>query len=477
MADAKLQIILTAVDKASKTIKGATGSMSKFSTAAKVGATAAAGFGVAVGVSAVNQAVAFEAAMSDINTLMDDNGQKVDQLSKGIKNLLKTTPKTADDLGASAYAIVSAGISDTSDALKVLEASGKLAVAGLGETAEATDLMTSAINAFELDVDGANATADVFFKAVKNGKTTVAELAQGFGQVAPLANAMGVSFDELLAITSAMTTSGLKASVAYTQIRATLSNLAKPTAEMKELMDQLNITNLQAEIQNNGLQSTTTGGNNEMLAKAFGSVEALNAVMMLMGETGELTNQIFDDMAGGQEALTAAFDKQNQTTEKQFQLLKNKWGVILIDLGTKILPILITAMEQLSNFIDSASTAFDNFTTALSKVFIAYNKVADAAQRAFEAMKRAKEFVGGKISGAIDFVTGRAGGGVVGRGETTLVGENGPEIAQFPAGTRITPNGQFGGTVINITGTFLDEDSGEKVGDMILEKLKLQQAI
>ena len=45
----------------------------------------------------------------------------------------------------------------------------------------------------------------------------------------------------------------------------------------------------------------------------------------------------------------------------------------------------------------------------------------------------------------------RARGGVVGVGETTVVGENGPEIAQFPAGTRIHPNGTgpASGGVIN----------------------------
>ena len=82
-------------------------------------------------------------------------------------------------------------------------------------------------------------------------------------------------------------------------------------------------------------------------------------------------------------------------------------------------------------------------------------------------------------NGLMSKITGRANGGVVGLGETTLVGENGPEIARFPAGTRITPNSQVGNSpmTINITGTFLSEDSAEQVGDLIIDKLKLQGAI
>jgi tape measure domain-containing protein len=46
------------------------------------------------------------------------------------------------------------------------------------------------------------------------------------------------------------------------------------------------------------------------------------------------------------------------------------------------------------------------------------------------------------VGGLIGLVRGRQGGGVVGVGETTLVGESGPELARFPAGTRIVPAGQ-----------------------------------
>ncbi len=43
----------------------------------------------------------------------------------------------------------------------------------------------------------------------------------------------------------------------------------------------------------------------------------------------------------------------------------------------------------------------------------------------------------GKAAGALGI--GRQHGGIVRRGETTLVGERGPELATFPGGTRITP--------------------------------------
>jgi TP901 family phage tail tape measure protein len=490
MATEKIQIVISAVDKASGVFKKAGGAISQLGTASKVAATGIAAFGVKMGVDAVKQAAKFESMMSDVNTLFDDGGKSVGKMSTGIKDLLKNSPKSAEDLGASAYSIVSAGISDATEAVKVLDASQKLAVAGLGETSEATDILTSALNAFQIDAENANAVSNAFFLAVKGGKTTVSELAQGFGQVAPLANEMGIQFNDLISSTSAMTTSGLKASVAYTQIRSALSSMLKPTKEMEEAMSAANITNIQAELNANGMTATfaklktEAEANGISMAKMFGSVEALNAVLMLTGETGESANAMFEQMETNVTAVDIAYQKQTATTENQYKILKNKYNVAMMDLGNKILPIVVKIMEVLSNYAEEVGKRWDKMTTRLSYVFIAYQKIVDVINSVIDALRRAKQAMAdsaiGQIAGkAIGAVTGRAGGGIVRQGETTLVGENGPELAQFPAGTRIIPNGGGGASItLNISGnTFLDDNSAEMFGDQLVRVLKQNMRI
>jgi hypothetical protein len=79
-------------------------------------------------------------------------------------------------------------------------------------------------------------------------------------------------------------------------------------------------------------------------------------------------------------------------------------------------------------------------------------------------------------------VTGkRATGGTVAGGSSYLVGENGPEIFSPSTTGNITPNNRLGGNssniVINITGTFLSDDAGRKVGDMIVNRFKTMSRI
>ena len=86
----------------------------------------------------------------------------------------------------------SAGVS-AGDAMGVLNDSARLAVAGLGTTKEAVDIATSAINAFGLQGDKAAGVYDVVFTAIKNGKTTLSQLSQGFGAVAGTVAQAGVA--------------------------------------------------------------------------------------------------------------------------------------------------------------------------------------------------------------------------------------------------------------------------------------------
>lgn len=87
------------------------------------------------------------------------------------------------------------------------------------------------------------------------------------------------------------------------------------------------------------------------------------------------------------------------------------------------------------------------------------------------AGKSAVSAIGGLFSGA------KAGGGIVNAKSSYLVGENGPEMFTPSNTGRITPNGGMGGglTVVIQGNSFMGEqDMAVKVGDMIVNRLKLQ---
>ena len=302
---------------------------------------------------AVKAAVDFEQALSNISTLITEDTEKsINQLGDGIKNLLKESPKNAADLGAAAYDIVSAGITDMGRAMETLEASSKLAVAGLGSTKEATNLVTGALNAFAEQNISADEAANIFFKSVKAGKTTVAELAQSFGQVAPLAATLGVRLEELQAATSALTTANIPTSIAQTQLRSAMVALIKPTGEMEAQMEKLGLASASSAIEQYGLVGTlqllkdSVNGDEKALAEMFGRVEGLNSVLALGGAQAEIFANILEEMDNGVNEVNNAFEKQTDTIKNTFAILRNRLTVVVLNIATNVMPLFKIAIES-----------------------------------------------------------------------------------------------------------------------------------
>tara|TARA_Y100000310_G_scaffold270565_1_gene284472 strand:+ start:1947 stop:3455 length:1509 start_codon:yes stop_codon:yes gene_type:complete len=491
MATENVKIIISAKDQTKRAFGTASTGLSGLKGSAKslvgafigplglVAAVAALTAGIGKGIKATAD---FESQLSNISTLITgDSTVAINDLRTGIRELLKETPKSADELGAAAYDIVSAGISDTGEALKVLRSSSRLAVAGLGTTQEATDLLTSALNAFGKDASESEAVAEILFNTVKAGKTTVSQLAQSFGNVAPLAKTAGISLEDLQAATAALTTSGLKTSVAQSSIRTAINSLLKPTADMTRAFKILGVTSGIELIESSenmvdafGKVQDALGNNIEATGKAFGSVEALNAVLSLGGAQNESYQATIESMTNSQGLMSEAVDKQNEQFNAQWQLLKNQVNVEFQKLAIKILPILIKIMEVLPDIINRGLVQpFKTVFNVISSVIDVVQKAIAAIDRLIQKAKQAfsgtvGRFVG-SVAGSVKNVAGALGfdhGGVV----PGPIGQAVPAIVH--GGETILPTHKkglagIGGVTINVNNPVLLDDS-------MLEKLSIE---
>lgn len=361
--------------------RGAVNTEGKLGKLGGVLGTAVAGVGMAavgVGAASVKSFMTMQDAMVPIGTLLGTNTEGFNALKDGIKGMVASSPDSPEELGSAAYMILSAGISDTELALKALQDATDLAGAGLGTTAEATDLITSAMNSFKNENLNSQKAAETFFGTIASGKTTTSDLAQGFGQIAPLAASAGVGFTDLMAATAALTSTGQSASTAYAGIKGALSGIIKPTADAQKAADELGISFNQQHLAAVGLPAfldeikNATGGNVDQMARLFGSVEGLNSVLALTGpqaETfaGNLTNI---GEAGAKMAERAA--ETDETVSARFATMKNKVMVVLADLGEKGFGALFnlwdrfgpTVMNFVNQVVDGMKLFVGTFTGA-----------------------------------------------------------------------------------------------------------------
>lgn len=341
-----------------------------FGVAAVSAGALAAGFAKSIQV-----AGQFESRMSDINTLIRGDAQgAIADLSKGITELTSTLPKTADELGAAAYDVYSAGITDTTDALNTLNYSSQLSVAGLGSTKEAVDLVTTAINSYGLEASQAGAVSNILFKTVRAGKNTVAELSQNFGDLAANAAQMGVSLEEVSAATATLSASGFKASKAQTALRASIVSLMKPTGDLESIYRKLGVTT--------GEQLIAKSGG---LVEAWGAVisqaesmglqlsdtgiqqEAMGAITTLTDTQSEKFAETLKDAESGSNDLTEAVNEQTKTMLGLWAVLKNRVNSTFRNFGTQVLPGVREGIKLLIKFVDGLRGAFYSLMGVFAK--------------------------------------------------------------------------------------------------------------
>lgn len=330
--------------------------------AAKAASAAIAGISTALAgaaAAAVKVGSEYETSLAKVSTIADTSVKSIESLSDEILNLSNATGDGAAELNEALYSAISAG-ADTAHAVELVAVAAKAARGGFTDTETAVDGLTSALNAYAMETTEAESLANKFLITQNLGKTTFGELAASIGGVAPTANAAGVSIDELLASTAALTANGIGTSEAMTGIKAALSNIIKPAGEAQKLAESLGIDFSAAALQTQGwagflaeLQEKT-GGNTEQLAKLFGSVEALNTVLTLTSEQGTaLLTESMEEMGSNTTALEDAYAAMSDTLEVTIQ----KIGTNLQNLGIQFYEsIQGPAQEAASGVLESVQT-------------------------------------------------------------------------------------------------------------------------
>lgn len=222
---------------------------------------------------AAYDAAGFGKLMANVATLGVDDLTKLD---KGVREVATSFGLDLNDAAATLYDTISAGIPEDA-AIMVMGAAAKGAQAGVGTLAQAMDLGTSALNAWNLKGKDANETTANMEKimgqaatAIKQGKTTIADMAGAIGQVAPVMAAGNVKTEEFFAALAALTATGQPTSSAMAALRQVIAGVIKPTSEAAKLAKKLGIEFNIAAIKSKGFDGfladiqEKTGGNVEL---------------------------------------------------------------------------------------------------------------------------------------------------------------------------------------------------------------------
>lgn len=398
---------LRSLNGAKAAASGAAKAISAGFKAVGTAVTAASGALTALGAAAVKIGSGYESSVNKVASIADTTVVSIAELSSRVKKMSLDTGKDASELNEALYQTISA-TGDTANALDLVSAAVKAAKGGFTDTVTAVDGLTTVLNAYGMSVSEADSLANKFLVTQNKGKTTFGELAGSIGNVVPTASAAGVSVDELLSAVAALTANGINTASAMTGLKAALSNIITPSDGAAKAAKQMGIDFSASALKAKGLSGfmsdiqAATNGDSEAMAQLFGSVEALNSVLVLTGNGSKLFNETLDEMAVNSTALDNAYNTMSRGLEASLAKLKNSARVFGISFYESVSEPLGDTVTLADSYINKLSKAFeDGGVTALSK------SIGDVLG---DAIGTVANYLPGAVSAGADVITALAEG-------------------------------------------------------------------
>lgn len=362
-------------EQTDKKVSGSFSSLAKsVGSAMSTVGTVMMGVSTAVGTGAITMYSSFETVVQKVSTLASD--QIMPTLSADMKKLSTVLGKDATDVGEAMYEGLSAGVSEkniTDFTLKM----GKLAKGGFTEVSTATDIATTVVNAYGLEIEEVTKISDILIQTQNKGKTTVNDLATNMGKVIPTAKAMNVQFDELGTAYAIATSKGIATAEATTYLNSLLNELNSTTGMGAYINKEMGTSYAELNAQGYNLGQIISMMNDHMKANGTdmnatkSSAEAYKMALTLLSDEGREFTEMQKLMNNSAGATDEAFRKMDETfkakVDKSIQKVKSGF----ISLGENMVPLLETKIlplvEKFADWMANLDTkTIENITSWVS---------------------------------------------------------------------------------------------------------------
>lgn len=315
----------------------------------------------------VDEGSAFEKTMSNVAAVsrINKTSQAFKDLEDAAMKLGASTQFSARQVGEGMTFLAMAGF-DANQQITAMPDMLKLAQVGNIDLAASADIASNVLGAFKLEAKDMNRVANVMAATMTRSNVNMTQLADTFKYAAPIANAVGMSIEDLAAMTGLLGDVGIQGSQAGTALRAAMVRLAKPPKMAASALEDLGLATMDAQGNLRGLPTILeeirkktdkmgTGKRLEAISKIFGteasaamadlvskadksgkSIDSFAESIRLATKADELS-QIASSMADNVEGAGKAFDSAASAVNIGiFNSFKNVWKRIL-QIGAKIL--------------------------------------------------------------------------------------------------------------------------------------------
>lgn len=323
---------------------------------------------------AISTGAEFEAEIAKVGSKADASASDLKKLSDAAIKLgpmaggAKNAATAMDDLAAKGYSV--------NQILEAMPGIISAANASGEDLALTSETITSALESFHLKASDTAHVADVLAQTANLTAAGMTDLQYTFKYAAAPAAALGISMEQLAAMTGLMANQGIKGEQAGTSLREAMLRLVKPPKEAADALNALGVktTDSSGKFRNmsdiiGDLNKSTANMSNAQKAAALAQIFGTNAVsgMMAVISQGKPKVDEFTDAlkkSDGASAKAAAQMKDNLAGS--LSKLHGAFESAKIGIEQALAP----ALRVVADIITKLVTAFNNLSPGM-KQFIA----------------------------------------------------------------------------------------------------------
>ncbi len=435
--EVELGKVKTQVEDTGETAAEVSDSAQRNAAAVGVALAAIATSLVAAGLKAYEFSSQFNAAFAKTQTIMDTNVMAVGDMRSAVLELSRDSAMAAGDVSDAVYQAISGSV-DTADAVAFVDKANQLAVAGFTSLTNATDVLTTTLNAYHLGAEKVNGISNVLIQTQNLGKTSVDELAASMGKSIATGSAYGVDLQNLSTAYVELTRNGIATAESTTYINSMLNELGDSGKTVGKILQERTGKSFGQLMQDGaslgdvlGILLDSVDGNTEAFMGLWGSQEAGKAANAIASQSiadfNKVLGQMNAEMSGTTGTTEQAYETMTSTSEFIDKRLTNSVHNLAIAYGDVLAPPLdaikslgadildgITELIRSSPFaaaaISAISTGVVVFVGALS-AYVLVSKAAKIAQDALNSSVAANPYliaataIATLVGGVIAFVS------------------------------------------------------------------------
>ena len=328
-----------------------------------------------IGTAGIKVASDFEKAMSGVQAITGATGADFETLREKAIELGATTSFSSGEVAEAMTEMAKAGWSTT----QIIEGmAGVLdATAASGESlGTVSTIVADAITGFGLKAKDSARVADLMTQAANSGTIGVADLGESYKYVAPLAQSMGLSIEDVTTALSAMSMAGIKGSQAGTSLRTVLANMAKPSKTVATAMEELGLSITNSDGSFKSLDQIVTIMRTEFsgltedqkayYATALAGKEGMSGLISLLN----LTQEEYDVLSASMNNCSEVAQKTAAVMQDNLQSKVEQLGGSLESLAIKLSEYVIPYLTRLVEKITVAVDAFTNLSPGVQKAIL-----------------------------------------------------------------------------------------------------------